>query len=371
MAAVNVCAVRSPEDGFGMLTDKGMHLNSLASSELFLQSFFGGCYIGFGTLVAGIISSSMPGLTEDNPGLQDFVFAALFPVNLLFVLLTGGVLFTGAAAVCPAAVIEGKSTIFRAVKGMFVVLIGNAAGGLVFAYFTKRCDLLEGSTAVWAIAATKKKIKKGFFTMFLKGIGSNWMVNMAVFMCGQAQDMTGKYVAIWFPISAFVMIGFEHIPANFYLCDLGYLAENSELTFSDIVIKNWLPVLCGNFVAGALIVAAGYSYAYGRIGSYVSDLGGKATTAGHSGCTRGVHAGVIAEERNEERQKGFARQGNATLLNPSEELSRIPSKKSLIEVAKYFGEEAGDVDCDCRGLDTAPEGLKIAAPASGIVLVEV
>jgi len=89
-----------------------------------------------------------------------------------------------------------------------------------------------------------------------------------VFLCGQAQDMTGKYLGIWFPISTFVMIGFEHIPANFYLCEIGLLAgsDASDVTFADVFLKNWLPVTLGNFVAGAFIVAGGYSFMFGRLG---------------------------------------------------------------------------------------------------------
>eukprot|EP00929_Paragymnodinium_shiwhaense_P032280 TRINITY_DN1791_c0_g6_i1.p1 TRINITY_DN1791_c0_g6~~TRINITY_DN1791_c0_g6_i1.p1 ORF type:complete len:150 (+),score=37.13 TRINITY_DN1791_c0_g6_i1:44-451(+) len=89
-----------------------------------------------------------------------------------------------------------------------------------------------------------------------------------------AQDMTGKYVGIWFPISTFVMIGFEHIPANFYLCEIGLLAGadgSSDVTFVDVLVKNWIPVTLGNFVAGAFFVACGYSYVYGRFGQIVAE----------------------------------------------------------------------------------------------------
>merc|ERR1719171_1348364 len=79
----------------------------------------------------------------------------------------------------------------------------------------------EGLTAQLAIKVAEKKIKKDFGITFVKGIGCNWMVCMAVFLSSQAQDMAGKMVGIWFPISCFVAIGFEHIPANMYMIPLG------------------------------------------------------------------------------------------------------------------------------------------------------
>jgi len=84
--------------------------------------------------------------------------------------------------------------------------------------------------------------------------------------------MCGKYLGIWFPISTFVMIGFEHIPANFYLLAIalvGGSAESVDVTFADVFVKNWIPVTLGNFVAGAFIVAGGYSYVYGHLGEMV------------------------------------------------------------------------------------------------------
>lgn len=63
------------------------------------QAFIGGCYIGFGGLLSMVIAGQIP---SSDPGTQTFVFAALFPVNLLLILLTGGSLYTGNTAAMPA-----------------------------------------------------------------------------------------------------------------------------------------------------------------------------------------------------------------------------------------------------------------------------
>eukprot|EP00929_Paragymnodinium_shiwhaense_P111200 TRINITY_DN7890_c0_g2_i1.p1 TRINITY_DN7890_c0_g2~~TRINITY_DN7890_c0_g2_i1.p1 ORF type:complete len:380 (+),score=95.57 TRINITY_DN7890_c0_g2_i1:101-1240(+) len=266
-AAININAVKPPGEAYNLLADKGLDTTKYSSLLVFFQSFYAGCYIGFGALLAATIASSIPGATEDNPGLQNFVFAALFPVNLLLILLSGGILFTGTSAACPAAVFEGKAKVLDAFRCLVLSWLGNVLGSGLFAYFTMYCELLDGSTGALAVKIMEKKVSKSFATTFLKGIGCNWMVCMAVFLCGQAQDMTGKYLGIWFPISTFVMIGFEHIPANFYLCEIGLLTEStSDVTFVDVLVKNWIPVTLGNFVAGAFIVAGGYSYVYGRFG---------------------------------------------------------------------------------------------------------
>merc|ERR1711982_135799 len=72
-------------------------------------------------------------------------------------------------------------------------------------------------------------------------------------------------VGIWFPISCFVAIGFEHIPANMYMIPLGLLA-GADVTIWEVFWKNFVPTTLGNIFAGSIIVACGYSYSFGALG---------------------------------------------------------------------------------------------------------
>jgi len=47
---------------------------------------------------------------------------------------------------------------------------------------------------------------------------------------------------------------------------LGMLA-GADVTVVDMLIKNFLPTTLGNTIAGSVIVAGGYSYAFGRLGN--------------------------------------------------------------------------------------------------------
>jgi hypothetical protein len=51
-----------------------------------------------------VVAGKCGGIATSNPGLQKFIFAPLFPVNLLLILMLGGQLFTGNSATplpCP------------------------------------------------------------------------------------------------------------------------------------------------------------------------------------------------------------------------------------------------------------------------------
>merc|ERR1719454_2666367 len=129
----------------------------------------------------------------------------------------------------PAAVFEGKTNWLQAFRCLALAWVGNFTSCILFAALTEYAELCptdyESGTGCGLLAAkiAQKKVSCTFGQPFVKGIMCNWMVCMAVFLSVQAQDMTGKMVGIWFPISCFVAIGFEHIPANMYMIPLGMI----------------------------------------------------------------------------------------------------------------------------------------------------
>jgi len=260
---VSLC--KGPKEAYEAMVDKGAELCRKSLLKVFHQSVYAGVYIGFGGMLSLVVAGGIADASKNNPTLQSFVFAALFPVNLLLILLTGGVLITGASAIVPAAVYEKKAHWSHIPKIFVVSWIGNLIGAVIFALLVHYCDMNTGLTADLARKIVYKKCSKDFLKTFIKGIGCNWLVCMAVFLSGQAQDMTGKMVGIWFPISCFVAIGFEHIPANMFILTMGLLA-GADLTVWDIFIKNMVPTTLGNLFAGAFFVAFGYAYAFGSIG---------------------------------------------------------------------------------------------------------
>lgn len=67
---------------------------------------------------------------------------------------------------------------------------------------------------------------------------------LAVWLCFAAHDVPGKVLAIVFPISAFVALGFEHSVANMYLIPLAMLAGAEGVTATGFP-ANLIPVTLG------------------------------------------------------------------------------------------------------------------------------
>jgi len=260
-----VSSVRAPPETYFALADKGAANAKKPVLAIFHQSFVSGCYVGFGGLLSLSIAGNLGAAASAAPGVQKMVFAALFPVNLLLILNSGGQLFTGNAATVPMAVLEGKATMSELVKSWTISILGNILGCFTFASAAQYAGLLVAGAKKLAITMTVMKTSLPFGQALVRGIMCNWMVCMAVFLSEAARDLGGKMVGIWFPISAFVAMGMEHSVANMFLLPAGILS-GAPITIAKMVVRNWIPVAIGNAIAGAVCVAASYSYAFGALG---------------------------------------------------------------------------------------------------------
>jgi len=104
------------------------------------------------------------------------------------------------------------------------------------------------------------KVSGDFVDAFVPGIGCNWLVCLAVWLAYASREMSGKILGIWFPIMAFVAIGFQHVVANMFLIPAaifaGYLSWGA-------LVHNLVAVFLGNAVGGAIFVGLAYYVSFG------------------------------------------------------------------------------------------------------------
>lgn len=86
----------------------------------------------------------------------------------------------------------------------------------------------------------------------------------AVWLAVGARSVTDKILAILFPITAFVAIGFEHSIANWFFLPLGLALDVHSTVSHAGVVQNLLVVTAGNLIGGTLLVAGVYWIAYLR-----------------------------------------------------------------------------------------------------------
>lgn len=234
--------------------------------KILILSFLAGAYIAFGGLLAIMIGGGMPGIVKENPGIVKLVFGAAFPVGLMMVVMAGAELFTGNNAYFMPNVLSGKQKWTAPLRNWSLVYVGNFLGSLFIAYFLVHLTGILSSNPWHQVVneITVAKTSKSFFVVFLKGIGANWLVCLALWMAMSAQDTSGKILGIWWPIMAFVALGFEHSVANMFFLPLG-IFEGAPVSWLDFIIKNLIPATLGNIVGGAFFVGTLYWYAYEKL----------------------------------------------------------------------------------------------------------
>lgn len=104
---------------------------------------------------------------------------------------------------------------------------------------------------------------------FTRAILCNFLVCLAVWMAAGANSISGKVMAIIFPITGFVAMGFEHSIANMYFIPMGiFLKGNAEIQAfigSSMPQLSWIGFLYniewvtfGNIIGGCLFVGVPY-----------------------------------------------------------------------------------------------------------------
>ncbi|MCF8466098.1 MAG: formate/nitrite transporter family protein [Sneathiella sp.] len=188
-----------------------------------------------------------------------------FSTGLILVIVGGAELFTGNNLIAMAWA-SRKVTHRQLLRNWGIVYIGNFIGALGTAAIITLSGILlldGGAVAKTAVSIADAKIALPLHEAFFRGILCNTLVCLAVWLCFSARTVTGKILAIIFPISAFVALGFEHSVANMYLIPIGYLAGSEIVTFSALFL-NLLVVTAGNIVGGGGLVALVYWIIYLR-----------------------------------------------------------------------------------------------------------
>jgi formate/nitrite transporter len=244
------------ETGF---TKAGMSLD-----KSLVASFLAGSYIAFGGLLAITVSS---GLNPKIWGTLPTLFTgAVFALGLILVIIAGSELLTGNMALVPLAAMGKRVSVARMFGNFGWVAIGNLAGSLFVAYFLAvQTGVVTDALPLVRLGAIahKKAVEETEWQIFLRAVGCNWLVCLAVWLAMAAEDIGGKILAIFFPIMAFVAMGFDHVVANMFFIPAAIFAHVKDITWWD-AIHNWIFAGIGNLVGAAIFVAGAYWYIYAK-----------------------------------------------------------------------------------------------------------
>ncbi|MGE0255380.1 MAG: formate/nitrite transporter family protein [Alphaproteobacteria bacterium] len=231
-----------------------------------------GAFIAFGAMAYTlVVTDSALGF-----GPTRLVGGLAFAVGLILVIVGGGELFTGNNLLVMGWA-DGCITTRALLANWLIVYVANFAGAIataILAWLAGMYALDGGAVGATAIGIAAAKVELGFADAFFRGLLCNVLVCLAVWLCFAARDVTGKVLAILFPVATFVALGFEHSVANMYAIPAGWLAAHEPAVAGAGAAQahiglagfaaNLVPVTLGNIVGGGGFVAFVYYLVYRR-----------------------------------------------------------------------------------------------------------
>ncbi len=259
----------SPKEVIDISMNGSKEKASLPILKKMLLGIMAGAFIALG----GAASSTAVHSISDV-GVARALAGAIFPVGLMMIVFVGGELFTGNCLIF-MGVLDGRVTVKGCVRNLVIVYFSNLIGAMiidVLVYLSGNMDYTNGLLGAYTIKVAVGKVAIDPVKGIASGILCNILVCIAILMASAAKDITGKVWAIFFPIWAFVVGGFEHCVANMFYIPSGILAAQNPtyvaraqeaygLTPEQIQsltvlggLGNLIPVTIGNVLGGMLFV---------------------------------------------------------------------------------------------------------------------
>ena len=260
----------SPKEIAARVENVGVVKARLPLLSTVMLGLLAGAFIGLGALYFNIVASD----ASLGFAAKRVLGGVCFSLGLLLVVVAGAELFTGNNLLAMAWA-EGKISTAELLRNWVVVCIANFAGAVglaVLVWLSGHLSMNDYAVGRSLVATAAAKAGLPLVEAFFRGMLCNVLVCMAVWMSFAGRSVFDKFIAIVFPISAFVAAGFEHSIANMYIFPLAMLQQASHpldvagAALIDLprMFANLGVVIAGNILGGSVLVALVYHLVYRR-----------------------------------------------------------------------------------------------------------
>lgn len=222
-----------------------------------ITAFAAGCFVGFGGILSASVGFDIGGQAawDQGNGIARFLAGAVgFPFSILMVANTGVGAWTGDLIPMSRAWFGKKrnNSFASVLRYAILTWLGSMAGAGTLALLAYGCDL---PACIPCIGIAEHKLLIGPLETFFRGVGGASLITLAVFQANRNRDMLGKLIGIWFCISTYVIVDFEHVLASMFFMTAAKLS-GATFTIMDM-LKFFVPSTLGNIVGGALVTGFG------------------------------------------------------------------------------------------------------------------
>lgn len=173
---------------------------------------------------------------------SNIIAAFLFAIGLFIICTRGYYLYTG--RIC--YVFQGNIKVNLIQAG--VIWVGNMLGCCIFAFLLSLTNLAP-KLAAGAVPLIENKLGMSYLSMFILAILCNICIYVAVNGYVKTPHEIGKYLALFFGVSGFILAGTEHSIADayFFLVSGAFATEPLECFIRVLIVT------AGNSVGGVIL----------------------------------------------------------------------------------------------------------------------
>jgi formate/nitrite transporter len=279
----------APDEIAARVRDVGVTKANLDLASMLALAILAGAFIALG----GYLSTLSVAGFEGSYGIRRLLAGVTFSLGLILVVLAGAELFTGnnLAIMAWASKLVSTRALLRSWGWVYLGNFIGAAATAVLVFLSAPWMTHHFQVDVVAIGTALAKCEIPLTQAFFLGILANALVCLAVWLCFSARTVSDKILAILFPITAFVALGFEHSIANMYFFSIGLLLKTQpeilaaggwsveSLQALSVVgaLRNLIAVTLGNIVGGAGLVGGIYWFIYLRSSACEPSMEGEST----------------------------------------------------------------------------------------------
>ncbi|MDC9613006.1 formate transporter FocA [Xenorhabdus khoisanae] len=262
--------------------DSGVYKVNKHPALTYLSAIMAGVFISIAFV---FYITATTGTSSIPYGLAKLTGGICFSLGLMLVVICGVDLFTSTVLTIISKA-TGRITWSQMFKNWINVYIGNLIGALFFValiWFSGQYTVANGAWGLNVLQTADHKMHHTFIEAVCLGILANLMVCLAIWISYAGRSLIDKLFALILPIGMFVASGFEHSIANMFLIPFGIVIRNfapdefwvkvganpeqfPQLTISNFITDNLIPVTMGNIIGGAVLVGLTYWFIYLRDG---------------------------------------------------------------------------------------------------------
>lgn len=244
-----------PAEIAALIETSGVGKAKLPAGQMLVLAILAGTFIGFGAAAYTMVMTGV----DLGYGPSRLLGGVAFSLGLILVVVGGAELFTGNALMVMATV-DRLISVRRLLRNWAVVYIGNLIGASGLALAFGLSGLLDQGMGATAVVLAQSKAALPVLNALVLGVLCNALVCLAIWLTFAARTVSGKILAILWPISGFVLLGLEHSVANMYFFPQAWFAGAQISVLS--ALTNLAFVTLGNIIGGGLGVALAYRFAY-------------------------------------------------------------------------------------------------------------